>query len=311
MYFFPDVVAEAVIESGLRAQIAFPVFEHPSSWATGADEYLAKGLEVRDRFKQNPRLGFAFGPHAPYTNSDATLARIAVLSAQLDAPVHIHVQETAHEVAESISLHGLRPLERLERLGLVTPRLQAVHLTQLGATDLELLARERVQVVHCASSNLKLASGFCPVRSLLERGVNVSLGTDGAASNNTLDLFAELRLAALLAKGTSGDPTALCAPAALRLATLGGAEALGLGERIGSLLPGKDADLIAIDLQRPGCAPVYDVCSTLVYTASGGAVSHAWVEGRLLLEDGVLRTLDPDALMDTARAWRARILPHN
>lgn len=307
MYFFPDVAAETVIETGIRAQIAFPILEHPTAWARTADEYLSKGLHVRDMFKANPRLSFAFGPHAPYTNSDATLSRVAVLAAELDAPVQIHLHETAGEVADSVSQHGLRPLERLERLGLLSPRLQAVHMTQISPADMRLLVRERVHVVHCPSSNLKLASGFCPTRDLLAAGVNVCIGTDGAASNNTLDLFSEARLAALVAKGGSGDPTALSAHAALRLATLAGAEALGLSERIGSLVTGKDADLIAVNLDRLGCQPVYDPHSALIYTAGAHSVTHAWVEGRVLLEEGQLLSLDEQALLEAADQWRSRI----
>ena len=257
MYFFPDVAAAAVIETGIRAQIAFPILEHPT--------------------------------------------------AELDSPVQIHLHETSGEVADSISAHGLRPIQRLERLGLLSPRLQAVHMTQISPADRELLLRERASVVHCPSSNLKLASGFCPTRDLLAAGVNVCIGTDGAASNNTLDMFAEARLAALVAKGGSGDPTALSAHAALRLATLAGAEALGLGDRIGSLLPGKDADMIAVDLDRLGCQPVYDVHSALVYTAGAHAVTHNWVEGRLLVEEGQLLQQDESSLLAAARDWRARI----
>ena len=309
MYFFPDVVAETVIETGLRAQIAFPILQHPSAWASGPDEYLAKGLETRDRYKSNPRLVFAFGPHAPYSNSDATLSRVSVLAAELDAPVQIHLHETAGEVADSISLHGMRPLERIDRLGLLSPRLQCVHMTQVSPGDLELLRRERAHVVHCPSSNLKLASGFCPTRTLLGAGINVCIGTDGAASNNCLDLLAETRLAALLAKGASGDPMALSAHAALRLATIAGAEAMGLGDRIGSLVPGKEADMIAVDLARSGCQPVYDVHSALVYASSAVGVSHAWVEGRLLLEDGRLAAIEEGSLLSEAAVWRDRILP--
>ncbi|MCG3169603.1 MAG: 5-methylthioadenosine/S-adenosylhomocysteine deaminase [Pseudomonadales bacterium] len=307
MYFFPDVVAATVIETGFRAQIAFPVMDHPSAWAAGAEEYLAKGLQVRDDYRGNPRLSFAFGPHAPYTNGDAMLARIAMLAAELDAPVQMHVHESAGEVRDAIAQHGSRPLARLAALGLLSPRFQAVHMTQVAPADLELLARERVQVIHCPSSNLKLAAGFCPVHALGGAGINVALGTDGAASNNTLDLFAELRLAALLAKGSSGDPTALSAHAALRMATLGGAEALGLADRIGSLEPGKDADMIAVDVRRLGCQPVYDVHSALVYTASGAAVSHAWIEGRELLAGGNAGALDPERLHADAALWRDRI----
>ena len=307
MYYFPDVVAATVLESGCRAQIAFPILDLPSAWAANADEYIGKGLQVRDRFKGNPRLGFAFGPHAPYTTGDATLARVSTLSAELDAPVQMHLHESADEVRDSIAQHGLRPLARLDRLGLLSPRLQAVHMTQVAVEDLEQLARNRVQIVHCPSSNLKLAAGFCPVRSLLGAGINVALGTDGAASNNALDMFAETRLAALLAKGSSGDPTALSAHAAIRMATLSGAQALGIAERIGSLVPGKDADLIAVNMQRIDCNPLYDMHSALVYAANRSAVSHAWVEGRPLLEEGRPCELDTDRLLAQMRVWHDRI----
>ena len=307
MYFFPDVAAETVVETGFRAQIAFPIFEHPSAWGANADEYLAKGLQVRDDYRSCPRLSFAFGPHAPYTTSDQTLARVAMLAAELDAAVHMHVHETAGEIRDAIAQHGCRPLARLEGLGLLSPRFQAVHMTQVAPEDLELLARNQIQVLHCPSSNMKLAAGFCPVRTLGDAGINVALGTDGAASNNALDLFAEMRLAALLAKGSSGDPTALSAHAAVRMATLGGAEALGLAERIGSLEPGKDADMIAVDMRRIACAPVYDAHSALVYTGSGAAVTHAWVEGRALLSERRLCTLAHDELHAEALAWQHRI----
>lgn len=310
MYFFPDVVAATVIETGFRAQIAFPVMDHPSAWASSAEEYLVKGLQVRDDYRGHPRLSFAFGPHAPYTNSDAILARVAMLAAELDAPVQMHVHETAGEVRDSIATHGQRPLARLARAGLLSPRFQAVHMTQVAPEDLELLARERVHVVHCPSSNLKLAAGFCPLHSLTDAGINVALGTDGAASNNTLDLFAEARLAALLAKGASGDPTALSAHAALRMATLGGAEALGLAEQIGSLEVGKDADMIAVDIGRLACQPVYELHSALVYTASGPAVSHVWIEGRELLGSTRSPTLDTGRLLADATRWRQRIGGH-
>jgi len=307
MYFFPDVAAETVVDAGIRAQIAFPILDNPSAWAADADEYLAKGLQVRDDFRSCPRLSFAFGPHAPYTTRDETLGHVAILAAELDAPVQMHVHETAEEVRNAIAQHGTRPLARLDGIGLLSPRFQAVHMTQVAPEDLERLSRNQVQVLHCPTSNLKLAAGFCPVRTLTGAGINVALGTDGAASNNTLDLFAEMRLAALLAKGSSGDPTALSAHAAVRMATLGGAEALGLAERIGSLEPGKDADMIGIDLRRLACSPVYDVHSALAYTASGSAVTHVWVEGRQLLADRRLLTLEHEALLADALAWHDRI----
>ena len=308
MYFFPDAVAAAAVAAGLRAQIAFPILDHPSAWAADGDEYLAKGLQVRDRFKSNPRLSFAFGPHAPYTTGNQTLERVAMLSAELDAPVQMHLHETEDEVRESISQFGHRPLARLDAIGLLSPRMQAVHMTQIDSQDMELLARNGAHVVHCPASNLKLAAGFCPVRRLLAAGVNVSLGTDGAASNNTLDLFAEARLAALLAKGSSGDPTALSAHEAVRMATLRGAECLGLAERIGSVEPGKDADLIAVHMARLDCGPLYDLHSALVYTTSGPSVTHAWVEGRLLLDERRLTEQQPAVLRELMREWRTRIV---
>lgn len=310
MYLFPDVVAATVLECGFRAQIAFPILDHPSAWASGPDEYLVKGLQARDDYRSSPRLSFAFGPHAPYTNSDAMLGRIAMLAAELDAPVQMHLHETAAEVRDAVARHGSRPLERLAALGLLSPRFQAVHMTQVAATDLELLAREGVQVLHCPSSNLKLAAGFCPVHSLAGAGINVALGTDGAASNNTLDMFAEMRLAALLAKGSSGDATAASAHATLRMATLGGAMALGLAERIGSLEAGKDADMIAVDMQRYSCQPVYDPHSALVYTGSGSAVTHVWIEGRQLLGADWPASLERNRLLADAAHWCQRIAGH-
>lgn len=307
MYFFPDVVAATVLETGFRAQIAFPIFDQASAWASGAEECLAKGLQVRDDYRGNTRLSFAFGPHAPYTNSDAMLERIAMLSAEIDAPIQMHVHETAAEVQASLAQHGKRPLERLAALGLLSSRLQAVHMTQVDDDDLQLLRRERVQVLHCPSSNLKLASGFCPVHRLQSAGVSVALGTDGAASNNLLDMFAETRLAALLAKGSSGDATAMSAHAALRMATLGGAMALGLAERIGSLEPGKDADMIAVDLQHFASQPLHDLHSSLVYAGSGHAVSHAWIEGQQLLGSGWPQTLERGQLLADAARWGERI----
>jgi 5-methylthioadenosine/S-adenosylhomocysteine deaminase len=307
MYFFPDVAAEAVIETGIRAQIAFPILEHPTAWARTADEYLSKGLHVRDRFKSNPRLGFAFGPHAPYTNSDATLARVAVLAAELDSPVQIHLHETAGEVADSISAHGLRPIQRLERLGLLSPRLQAVHMTQISPADRELLLRERASVVHCPSSNLKLASGFCPTRDLLAAGVNVCIGTDGAASNNDLDMLGELRSAALLAKAVAGDPCVVPAHEALQMATLNGARALGLEQDIGSLIAGKQADLMAIDLGGMRAQPVYDPISQIVYAGHRDQITDVWVGGRRVVRERQLLTLNERELAETAERWRAKI----
>ncbi len=307
MYFFPEQAAQAALEVGLRAQLHFPIIEFPNAWGSGPDDFLRKGLQLRDDYKHSALVSVGFGPHAPYTVNDPALARVAMLAAELDAPVQMHVHETQHEVDEALAQHGERPLARLDRLGLLTPRMQCVHATALDDEDIERLARNNCHVVHCPESNLKLASGFCPVQKLIDAGVNVALGTDGAASNNDLDLFGELRIAALLAKAVSGNATALPAHAALAMATINGARALGLEEKIGSLRPGKCADLIAVDLSEIENQPLHNPVSQLVYSNSGGRVSHAWVNGRLLLENRQTTTLNLHELVERAQRWQRQI----
>jgi 5-methylthioadenosine/S-adenosylhomocysteine deaminase len=239
--------------------------------------------------------------------SDAPLKHIAVLAEELDLPVHIHLHETAHEVAESESRHGVRPLERLANLGLLTPHLVGVHATQLLAGEIASLAAAGASIVHCPESNMKLASGTCPLPALLAAGVNVAIGTDGAASNNDLDVLGELKTAGLLAKLATGDAAVAPAPLLLRMATLGGAKAFGLDDDIGSLVPGKAADLVAVDLSAPHCQPVHDPISQLIYAAGRDAVSDVWVAGRQLLTDRQLTTLDVDSILARAADWGARI----
>ncbi len=307
MYFFPEVAAREYLAAGLRAQLAFPVFDFPTAWGSGPDDYLARGLALRDELRHEERISVVFGPHAPYTVGEETLARIATLAAELDLPVHIHLHETAAEVLQAVEVKGERPLDTLHRLGLLGPRTQCVHMTDAGRQDIELLAATGAHVVHCPQSNMKLASGTCPVPRLLAAGVNVALGTDGAASNNDLNLFNEMHSAALLAKLGSGDASALPAAQALTLATLGGARALGLEQRIGSLEVGKQADLVAVDLGGPAQQPVYNPLSTLVYACTGAEVSHSWVAGRALLAERKPLTLDPRAVLAKAADWRSRI----
>jgi 5-methylthioadenosine/S-adenosylhomocysteine deaminase len=307
MYFFPDEAARVAVEAGLRAVVGLIVIDFPTVWARDADEYLAKALEVHDHLKGDPLVATAFAPHAPYTVSDGPLERIRVLADELDVPVHIHLHETAGEVERSVTEHGERPLARLERLGLVNTRLAAVHMTQLEAHEIDLVAERGTHVVHCPDSNLKLASGYCPLARLLASGANVALGTDGAASNNDLSLFAEMRTASLLGKGVAGDAAAIPAPVALEMATLGGARALGLDESIGSIEPGKAADLVAVDLSELECQPLYHPISHLVYAVDRHQVSHVWVAGRALLKERELLTLDAQALARSAREWGSRI----
>ncbi|MGR8918073.1 MAG: TRZ/ATZ family hydrolase [Gammaproteobacteria bacterium] len=307
MYFFGDEAAAAAIDAGMRAVIGMIVIGFPSVWAGDVDEYFRKGQAVHDRYRGHPLISTAFAPHAPYTVDDAALARIATLAEELDVPIHMHVHETAQEIEDAIAATGTRPLERLQHAGLLSPRLLAVHATQLLQTEVALLAREGVSVVHCPESNLKLASGFCPVAELAAAGVNLALGTDGAASNNDLDMLGETRTASLLAKGVAGDPCALPAAAALTMATLGGARALGLEDRIGSIVPGKLADLVAVDLGGLASQPLYDPLSQLVYASQRAQVTDVWVGGRRVVEDGQLRTLDVADIERSARAWAARI----
>lgn len=307
MYFYPQVACECVHNAGVRAQITVPVLDFPVPGALNAAEALRKGLQLFDDLKQHPRIRIAFGPHAPYTVSDDKLEQIRVLADELDAGIHMHVHETAQEVAEAVAKHGERPLARLARLGLLGPRFQAVHMTQIDDEDLALLVEHNCSIVHCPESNLKLASGFCPVERLWQAGVNVAVGTDGAASNNDLDLLSETRTAALLAKAVAGSATALNAHSALRMATLNGARALGLETQTGSLELGKLADVVAFDLSGLAQQPIYDPVSQLIYASGRDCVKHLWVGGKQLLDEGRLTRMDESELIAKAREWGARI----
>ena len=307
MYFFPDVVGEVARETGIRAVLGLIVLEAPTAWARDSASYLSRGLEVHDAFHGEPLVTTALAPHAPYTVGDEAFERIRELSGQLDIPVHVHLHETWREVEDAVRESGERPFARLARLGLVNRRLAAVHLTQLLPGEIEELADGGASVLHCPESNLKLASGVCPVPSLAAAGVNVALGTDGAASNNDLDMLGEMRTAALLGKLAAQDATANPAADMLRMATLGGARSLGLGERIGSLEPGKAADAVAIDLRGPDTQPVYNPVSQIVYAATRAHVRDVWVAGRRVVRDGTLETLDAAEAVAEAQEWRERV----
>lgn len=309
MYFFPEDTVRAVEQAGMRASIGLIMIDFPTAWAQSPDEYLAKGIELHDQLRSNSLIRTAFAPHAPYTVSDEPLQRIRTYAEELDIPIHMHVHETAHEVDEALKQIGKRPLQRLEELGLLTPHLVAVHMTQLTPDEITRLADAGVHVVHCPESNLKLASGFCPLQQLHEAGVNLCLGTDGAASNNDLDMFAEMRSAALLAKAVAGDASAMPAESILRMATINAARALGMDDEIGSLENGKSADIIAVDLGALETQPVYHPASQLVYAAGRDQVTDVWVAGRHLLKQGELTTLDTHTLLAKARQWQQRLTP--
>ena len=306
-YFFPDVQAATYRQHGFRARVGLPVIDFPTAWAASDDEYFDRAGEVHDQWRDDPLVATAFAPHAPYTVSDANFERVRLLSDQLDIPVHLHLHETAQEVQQSVEQHGQRPIARIERLGLFNDRLIAVHMTQLTEAEIHLCAERGVSVVHCPESNLKLASGFCPACALDRAGVNLAIGTDGCASNNDLDMVGETRTAALLAKAVAQDAAALDAFTALRAATLGGAGAIGFDHLVGSLEPGKQADIACIDLAALETQPLHHVVSQLVYAAGRHQVRDVWIAGVRKLADYRLADMDADALVAKAREWRARI----
>ena len=284
MYFFPEAAAEAVDQSGIRASLGILAFEVPTAYGLGADDYLNRGLATRDALRNHPRLSFMLAPHAPYTVSDATFEKVATLSAQTGLGIHIHVHETQHEVDESLRQHGMRPLQRLERLGILGPQTLAVHAVALNDNDIALMARNNVHVAHCPAANLKLGSGVAHTTALQKAGINIGIGTDGAAGNNRLDLLSETRLAGLLAKGIEQDPSLFPAHTLIYMATLGGARALGLQDKIGSLTIGKRADICAIALDNMTTLPVFDPASHIIHAAGREDVTHVWIDGECVVK---------------------------
>ena len=307
MYFFPETVAEVAIASGIRCQISFPILDFPSNWAETAEEYLSKGLAIRDRFNHINLISTIFGPHSTYTLKENNLSTISTLASELDVGIQIHLHETNQEVLEGLAERGERPIETLFKLGLLGPKTQCVHMTDLNNKDIELLSRTGAQVIHCPESNMKLASGICPISKLLNSGVNVGIGTDGAASNNDLNLFGELKSATLLAKINSMDATALTASEALTLGTLGGAKALGMDKNIGTIEAGKLADLIAVDLYQIEMQPIHDVFSQLIYVNNGSHVTHSWIQGEQIMHQRELLKIDQDDLRQRILKWQKKL----
>lgn len=306
-YFFPDVQAATYRRYGFRARVGLPVIDFPTAWAKSDDEYFDRAGEVHDQWRDDPLIATAFAPHAPYTVSDANFEHIRMLADQLDLPVHLHLHETAQEVAQSQEKHGQRPIARMDRLGLINDRLIAVHMTQLTEAEMHLCAERGVSVVHCPESNLKLASGFCPACALQKAGVNLAIGTDGAASNNDLDMFGETRTAAILAKAVAGDAAGFDAFSALRAATLGGAKAMGFDHLVGSIEPGKQADLACVDLSALETQPLHHVVSQLIYATGRHQVSDVWIAGKPRLQRRELVDMDVPDILANARQWRDRI----
>jgi 5-methylthioadenosine/S-adenosylhomocysteine deaminase len=307
MYFFPDATARAFVEAGMRAMLGIVVLDFPSAYASDADGYLQAGLAIRDQYRHQSRISFSLAPHAPYTVSDTAWEKIVMYARQLDLPIQTHLAETASEVAESRERYHMTPLERLHSLGATGPGLIAIHAVHLEPGDIDLLVTHGGHVIHCPTSNMKLASGIAPVAKLVSRGINVGLGSDSAASNNRLDLFGEMHLAALLAKVVTADPAVLPAHEVLRMATLDGARALGQEEQIGSLVAGKQADMIAVDMSGLNAAPCFDPLSHLVHAVGRSSVTDVWIGGERIVDDGVLTSIDESAINARARVWQERL----
>lgn len=307
MYFFPEITAKQAIHHNIRAKVGLIVIDFPSVWARNSDEYIEKGLSLHEQLRQSELCTTAFAPHAPYTVSDEPLQKIKTLADKLELPIHIHLHETLHEVEQAQSNSGQRPLQRLQKLGLINPSLIAVHMTQLTDEEISLFAESGAHIVHCPESNLKLASGFCQVAKCLNAGINVAIGTDGAASNNDLDMFGEMRSAALLGKAVAGDASAIPAMTALRMATINGAKALGLDNCCGSLSIGKAADIIAIDLNHLETQPIYCPVSQIVYAASRQQVTDVWVAGKRLLKNRYLTTFNINDLKAKIADWQQHL----
>lgn len=307
MYFFSEEIAQAAEAAQMRCQVSFPILDFPTAWGSGPEDYLEKGLALEERMRSHPLVSVGFGPHAPYTVSNRWLEKIASLAQQRKMTVQIHLHETTGEVEESLRQHGVRPTQRVMDLGLLTSQAQCVHMTQIDDSDIALLQQSGAHVIHCPESNLKLASGFCPVDRLQRAGINVALGTDGAASNNDLDMFGEMKMAALLAKTVGNNAAALDAHAALRMATLNGAKALGIDKLVGSLEVGKRADIAAVSLGDLDLQPVYKPESHLVYASVGHRVTHVWVDGKCLLEKRGLHSINENEVKEKSLNWRKKI----
>ncbi|AUZ04258.2 MULTISPECIES: TRZ/ATZ family hydrolase [Vitreoscilla] len=307
MYFYHDAVARAGLKTGMRTMVGCSILEFPTNYAQNADEYISKSLQDAQAYQNEELINFVWAPHAPYTVSDETFKRVVALAEEHDWLIHCHIHETAFEVEDSVKQHGKRPLQRLDELGVLSPRLIAAHMVHTNEEEMALVAKRGISIAHNPASNMKLASGFAPIQAMLDAGVNVGLGTDGAASNNKLDMFADMRLGALIAKGSTRKPTDVKAYDMLKMATINGAKALHLDDKVGTLQAGKQADMIAVDLSALATQPVFDPISHLVYAADRSQVSHVWINGEHLVAEGELTRLNQADLLANAQHWQQKI----
>jgi len=310
MYFFPQATATAINQSGMRANLGLFVSEFANSYASDADDYLQKGFESHDSWRGNAMISSSIAPHAPYTVSNRTFEKIVTYAEQLSIGIHTHLHETRDEISQSETQYGVRPIQRLAALGLLGPNFTAAHGVHLLPSEIDMLSEHSCHIAHCPSSNLKLGSGIAPISSMLKNNVNVGIGTDGAASNNRLDMFAEMRLAALLAKGNAEDPTSVPAHQALEMTTVNAAKALGLDDIIGSIEIGKKADVVAVKLSDVTISPCYDPISHLVYTCGREHVTHTWVAGKLRYCNGLYANIEPLELKEIIQKWQPKLKQH-
>jgi 5-methylthioadenosine/S-adenosylhomocysteine deaminase len=307
MYFYPEAASRAIKESGMRANIGLFVMDYPSNYANDGEDYLMKGLEARDGWRDEALISSSIAPHAPYSVSDKTLNQVLTYANQLNLTIHMHVHETENEIKESIKQYQLRPIERLHRLDLLSPQFMAVHAVHLNAEDLNTLSKESISVIHCPISNLKLGSGIADLEALQKHNINVCMGTDGSASNNKQDVLHDMQLASLLAKGLKKNAAIIDAKTSLEMVTINGAKALGLEDHIGSIEKGKYADLVAFDMDHVSTLPMYDPMSHLIYATSREEVSHVWVNGLLQYEEGLLTSIDTQSCKDIGLRWQRKL----
>jgi 5-methylthioadenosine/S-adenosylhomocysteine deaminase len=310
MYFYPQATATAASKAGIRAHLGLTVLEFPTNYAADADDYLQKGFEAHDSWRSNPLISSSLAPHAPYTISNQTFEKVLTYAEQLGLGIHTHLHETRDEISQSESNYGVRPIKRIADLGLLGPGFVAAHCVHLLPHEIDMLAEYGCHIAHCPASNLKLGSGIAPVSSLLNNNVNVCIGTDGAASNNRLDMFSEMRLAALLAKGVDEDASILPAFQALKMVTINAARAIGLDNKIGSIEIGKQADLVAVKLSDFSISPCYDPVSHLVYSCGREHVTHTWVAGELRYSNGSYANIEPVELKEIIQTWQPKLRQH-
>jgi 5-methylthioadenosine/S-adenosylhomocysteine deaminase len=309
MYYFEDLIAEETKKAGMRGVLGQTIIQFPVADAKSPQEGLARTEQFLKRFQGDPLITAAPAPHAVYTNSDETLQAARMLANKYDAPLLIHLSETRKENEDLAAKRKLSPTRLLDQLGVLSGRTLAAHGVWVDDEDLALLKQHGTGVAHCPSSNMKLASGVAPVLRYLERGIAIGLGTDGVAgSNNDVSMFEEMDLASKLQKVTSFDPRALPARTVFEMATIGGAKALGMDKQIGSIEPGKRADLIVVSLDAPHATPMFDVYSQLVFALKASDVRHVFVNGAWVVRERVVQTLNEKAILTEAEGWRKRIL---